>query len=164
MKIRIEKNPPARLVCGLAATPHGQAVIAVTGQKEICRIQALEDQDIIAVVEHWQNEWPKTMFVLGPVPKSVARSNLLMISTEVQARIWQEIMRIPRGQVASYGEVAARAGFPRAARAVGTACRKTILGYLIPCHRVISASGIGGYGRDGMAEKRRLLAEEGVFL
>ncbi|HEY8964102.1 MAG TPA: MGMT family protein, partial [Alphaproteobacteria bacterium] len=48
--------------------------------------------------------------------------------------------------------------------AVGTACRKNHLGLIVPCHRVISANGIGGYGSDGVAEKRALLAAEGVFL
>jgi methylated-DNA-[protein]-cysteine S-methyltransferase len=68
------------------------------------------------------------------------------------------------GEVASYGEIAGRAGSPRAARAVGNAMRTNPIPIVIPCHRVIASGGtIGGYG--GSVEvKRALLAHEGVRL
>jgi methylated-DNA-[protein]-cysteine S-methyltransferase len=68
---------------------------------------------------------------------------------------------IPRGEVVSYGELAALAGAPRAARAAGTFCARNRLGLFVPCHRVVSATGIGPYGTYGAGYKRRLLALEG---
>jgi O-6-methylguanine DNA methyltransferase len=73
------------------------------------------------------------------------------------------VRRIPVGRVATYGEVAALAGRPRAARAVGNimrGCRRPD----VPCHRVIAAGGrLGGYG-GSEAMKRALLAAEGVIV
>jgi methylated-DNA-[protein]-cysteine S-methyltransferase len=71
------------------------------------------------------------------------------------------------GETVSYGELAAMARRPRAARAVGTAMASNPLPFVIPCHRVIAAGGrIGGYGggRNAIALKRSLLAREGVNL
>jgi O-6-methylguanine DNA methyltransferase len=79
------------------------------------------------------------------------------------ARVRSVVRRIPHGRVATYGDVAAAAGRPRAPRAVGNimrACDDTS----VPCHRVIAAGGkIGGYGRDVYA-KRALLLAEGVLV
>ena len=68
---------------------------------------------------------------------------------------------IPRGEVVTYGELAALAGAPRAARAAGSFCARNRLGLLVPCHRVVSAGGLGSYGSHGVEYKRRLLALEG---
>ncbi len=75
------------------------------------------------------------------------------------------VREVPWGEVVSYGELAALAGRPRAARAVGSAMRNNPIPFVIPCHRVIAAGNkIGGYGggRDAVALKRALLAREGV--
>jgi methylated-DNA-[protein]-cysteine S-methyltransferase len=69
---------------------------------------------------------------------------------------------VPRGEIVSYGELAALAGRPGAARAAGTFCAGNRYPILIPCHRVVSASGLGGYGSLGSDYKRRLLALEHV--
>jgi methylated-DNA-[protein]-cysteine S-methyltransferase len=71
---------------------------------------------------------------------------------------------IPRGEVVTYGELAALAGRPGAARAAGTFCATNRFALVVPCHRVVAAGGIGGYGSDGVPIKRRLLALEGVRL
>ena len=69
------------------------------------------------------------------------------------------VRRIPRGRVATYGDVAAAAGRPRAHRAVGNIMR-TCNDTSIPCHRVIAAGGkLGGYAGDAHAKRTRLLAE-----
>ena len=71
------------------------------------------------------------------------------------------------GETVSYGELAAMAGRPRAARAAGSAMRNNPIPFVIPCHRVIAAGGkIGGYGggRNAIELKRRLLAREGVTI
>jgi len=71
---------------------------------------------------------------------------------------------VPRGEVVTYGELAALAGRPGAARAAGTFCARNRLSIFVPCHRVVAASGIGDYGDLGVAYKRRLLALENVAL
>jgi methylated-DNA-[protein]-cysteine S-methyltransferase len=71
---------------------------------------------------------------------------------------------VPRGEVVTYGELAALAGRPGAARAAGTFCARNRLPPFVPCHRVVSADGIGGYGSLGIDYKRRLLALEHVYL
>jgi O-6-methylguanine DNA methyltransferase len=77
------------------------------------------------------------------------------------ARVLSVVRRIPPGRVSTYGDVAAMAGRPRAARAVGNIMR-TCGKPDIPCHRVIAAGGrLGGYGGSEMM-KRALLAAEGV--
>ena len=71
---------------------------------------------------------------------------------------------IPRGEVVTYGELAALAGAPGAARAAGSFCARNRLGLFVPCHRVVSAGGLGSYGSFGLAYKRRLLELEGASL
>ena len=71
---------------------------------------------------------------------------------------------VPWGEVVSYGELAALAGRPGAARAAGTFCARNRFALMLPCHRVVSASGIGGYGTSGVSLKRRLLGVEGIDL
>ena len=71
---------------------------------------------------------------------------------------------VPRGDVVTYGELAALAGRPGAARAAGTFCAQNRLAVFVPCHRVVGANGLGGYGSLGSSYKRRLLALEHVTL
>jgi methylated-DNA-[protein]-cysteine S-methyltransferase len=71
---------------------------------------------------------------------------------------------VRRGELVTYGELAALAGRPGAARAAGTFCARNRLAPFVPCHRVVGADGIGGYGSLGQDYKRRLLALEDVSL
>jgi methylated-DNA-[protein]-cysteine S-methyltransferase len=71
---------------------------------------------------------------------------------------------VPRGEVVTYGELAALAGRPGAARAAGTFCARNRLSPFVPCHRVVGAGGIGSFGPLGAEYKRRLLALEDVAL
>jgi methylated-DNA-[protein]-cysteine S-methyltransferase len=81
--------------------------------------------------------------------------------TPFQRRVWDEMMRIPLGQVRTYGALAAR--LKSSARSVGTACGKNPIPVIIPCHRVVAAGGLGGYSGDGGATtKRALLIHEGA--
>lgn len=84
--------------------------------------------------------------------------------TPFQAALARALRRVSWGEVVSYGELAALAGRPRAARAAGTFCAQNRFALFLPCHRVVGASGIGGYGETGVAVKRRLLGLEGVVL
>lgn len=73
--------------------------------------------------------------------------------------VWAAMCRIPHGKTKTYGELAAAAGAPGAARAVGTACGRNPIPIVIPCHRVTAAGGrLGGYsGRGGLETKQYLL-------
>lgn len=79
-------------------------------------------------------------------------------------RVWQRLMAIPRGSTATYGALAAELG--TSPRAVARACAANPIPIIIPCHRVVAATGgLGGYsGGDGIATKQALLALEGVQL
>jgi O-6-methylguanine DNA methyltransferase len=83
-------------------------------------------------------------------------------TTSFQRAVADTLRAVPRGEVVSYGELAALAGHQGAQRAVGTFCAHNRFMLLVPCHRVVGANGIGGYGSAGVAVKRRLLALEGV--
>jgi len=84
-------------------------------------------------------------------------------ATAFQWRVWRELMRIPAGQTRTYGEIAARLGQPKAARAVGRACATNPVSITIPCHRAVGADGsLTGY-RWGKDRKARLLADEKSF-
>ena len=85
-------------------------------------------------------------------------------ATPFQHALTEELRAVPRGEVVSYGELAALAGRPGAARAAGAFCAANRFAFLVPCHRVVGSNGIGGYGEAGVEVKRRLLALEGVVL
>lgn len=77
--------------------------------------------------------------------------------TAFQKQVWQQLLKIPYGQHITYGEQARRLGRPKAARAVGAANGKNPIGIIIPCHRVIGASGhLTGFA-GGLEIKRQLL-------
>ena len=84
--------------------------------------------------------------------------------SEFQRGLVDALRAVPRGEVVTYGELAALAGRPGAARAAGTFCAQNRFAVFVPCHRVVAAGGIGGYGSLGVEYKRRLLALEDVAL
>ena len=86
--------------------------------------------------------------------------------TDFQIRVWNEIIKIPKGKVKTYKELAHLIHKPRASRAVANACGKNPYPIKIPCHRVIrSDGGLGGYsGKGGIKTKRKLLKNEGITI
>jgi len=83
--------------------------------------------------------------------------------TPFQKRVWDELTRIPYGQTISYGELARRVGNPNGSRAVGSANGQNPISIIVPCHRVIGASGkLVGYG-GGLPIKEKLLELERQF-
>ena len=84
--------------------------------------------------------------------------------TPFQQVVWRELQRIPFGETRTYGDIAARLGRPSASRAVGAANGRNPLSIIVPCHRVIGASGaLTGYA-GGLARKRWLLDHERAVL
>ncbi len=89
-----------------------------------------------------------------------------LVGSDFQQRVWRALARIKPGSVRTYGEIAHELN--SSPRAVGNACRSNPVPLIIPCHRVVAASGIGGFagataGRR-LEIKRWLLAHEGVYL
>lgn len=76
--------------------------------------------------------------------------------TDFQKNVWAAMGEIPYGEVISYADLCAWAGRPKAVRAAGTACGANRIPILIPCHRVVTKGGLGGYG-GGLKVKRALL-------
>ena len=85
-------------------------------------------------------------------------------TTPFQRGVVDALRAVPRGEVVTYGELAALAGRPNAYRAAGTCCAGNRFPLVVPCHRVVGADGIGSYGSLGLDYKRRLLALEGIEL
>lgn len=83
----------------------------------------------------FQNDWNK-----------LHQIKLHLKGTDFQVKVWETLLKIPMGQLSTYGSIADKMGNPNASRAVGTAIANNPVAFLIPCHRVIQSNGnIGGY-------------------
>lgn len=103
---------------------------------------------IVALNAHLQSRQPRPELPLD------------LRGTAFQIRVWEFLLSMQGGDVASYAEVADAIGKPRAVRAVASACARNRIAVLVPCHRVLRADGsLGGY-RWGSARKRALLDAE----
>lgn len=123
-----------------------------------------------AVVPGWhQNKenW-NTIILDGSVPtdeiKRMIAESYDLVADSATKRIYEAVKRIPRGCVATYGQVATMAGNERMSRAVGNALHKNPTPGIVPCHRVVDAKGrlAGGFAFGGMEAQAALLADEGV--
>lgn len=123
-----------------------------------------------AVVPGWhQNKenW-NTIILDGSVPtdeiKRMIAESYDLVADSATKRIYEAVKRIPKGRVATYGQVAAMAGNERMSRAVGNALHKNPTPGIVPCHRVVDAKGrlAGGFAFGGMEAQAALLAAEGV--
>ena len=86
--------------------------------------------------------------------------DLLFLGTDFPKRVWQLLLEIPYGETITYGELAQKAGTPKAARAVGVAVGENPFSIIVPCHRVIGKSGaLTGY-HWGLTRKRAILGWE----
>ena len=129
----------------------------LVGVRYLSRSTTLKDpssrlaERVVRQLERYRND-PDTEFDL---PLSIG-------GTEFQRSVWRVMQKIPRGKTRTYGDVANSLG--SAARAVGQACGENRLPIIIPCHRIIAAGGIGGFGhsRGGylLEAKRWLLGHE----
>lgn len=150
----------------------GRLLVAST-ERGVCAI-SLGDDDR-RLVEELQGEFPRAACIpaddaLRETVAAVLASlqgrepagglQMDLRGTAFQLTVWQALRRIPRGQTASYQEVAETIGRPKAARAVAGACAANRLAVVVPCHRVIRGDGaLGGY-RWGKERKEQLLREE----
>ena len=83
----------------------------------------------------FQNDWSKLNEI-----------KLHLKGTDFQLKVWESLLKIPMGQLSTYGRIAKQIGNPNASRAIGTAIGSNPVAFLIPCHRVIQSTGVfGGY-------------------
>ena len=85
---------------------------------------------------------------------------ILLRGSAFQLKVWEALLKIPEGRLASYDQIADAIGQPTASRAVGTAIGSNPVGYLIPCHRVIKKTGLFGGYRWGVERKQAMLGWE----
>ncbi len=163
---------------GMHPTPVGEALFAMT-ERGVCAIHFLPPLQPLALslskrLQPLHTAWPRARLkrddaATAKVAHEVAgrmlgrtreRLAVVLRGTRFQVKVWEALLAIPAGSVTTYGEVAARIGQPEAHRAVASAIGANAVGYLIPCHRVLRATGaMGGY-RWGEARKRVLLGLE----
>jgi AraC family transcriptional regulator, regulatory protein of adaptative response / methylated-DNA-[protein]-cysteine methyltransferase len=150
------------------------AILVAATDKGICAIMLGDDGE--PLVRALQDRFPRANLVGGDkdFEKWVARVVGLVEAPRIgldlpldlrgtlfQQRVWRALREIPQGKTATYSEIAARIGAPRAVRAVGAACGANPVAVAIPCHRVVRTDGsLAGY-RWGIERKRALLEREG---
>ena len=157
---------------GFHQSPFGECLIAVTA-RGICHLGFIPAENCKTALADLATEWPRARLEAAPrVTAPLARRlftrgnnqapgiGLHVRGTNFQIKVWEALLRIPPGGVASYEDIARRIHAPRAVRAVANAVAHNPVAWLIPCHRVIRNSGaLGGY-RWGAIRKRALLAWE----
>jgi AraC family transcriptional regulator of adaptative response/methylated-DNA-[protein]-cysteine methyltransferase len=155
---------------GLAATPLGAALFAWTPRG--LHHLAFIDGDIEAKLAALRQDWPAANFVrdeagavelatrIFPSTPAPGRLHLLLRGTNFQIKVWEALLRTGTGDLVTYADLAQAIGQPKAARAVGSAVAANLIGYLIPCHRVIRGSGDSGQYRWSAARKQAMLGWE----
>lgn len=137
----------------ICITMSGQAVISLDMATTAMPINSGKPPELLAMAFAQLREYLACQRRVFDLP-------LAPVGTPFQQRVWSELIAIPYGSVATYGQIAQRAGSARAARAVGSACHSNPIPLFIPCHRVIAANGkLGGFGL-GLDMKRQLLSLE----
>ncbi len=157
---------------GIHASPFGECLIALT-ERGICALEFLSPLGRTQALARLKASWSAASFREQPsATQSIAqrlfarRSNartplhLLVRGTNFQVKVWEALLRIPSGHVASYEDVAGVLGAPHATRAVASAVAQNSIAFLIPCHRVIRKTGAFGDYRWGAKRKQALLAWE----
>ena len=147
----------------IMATPRGLAGLALTDAGK--ERAALADM---------QRRWPKATYVAdaaqtGPIARRIFDPTLwqaeqplrvVLIGTDWEVRVWQALLKIPMGRLATYSGIAGKVRSPGAARAVGAAVGKNPIAFVVPCHRVIGKAGeLTGY-HWGLTRKRAMLGWE----
>ena len=168
-----------KITYGLHDTPLGQIVIAQSG-KGLCWLGFMVSEEegaykgdgFTRMQEHFPNsklirDDGQTQDLIKEIMKAWDQDTLNDVEldlsgTDFQCAVWKALLNIPRGQVISYGDVANDIGKPKASRAVGSAVGENPVSLIVPCHRVVQASGgLGNYGW-GVDLKEKILHLEGA--
>lgn len=145
-----------RIHYSFAQSPFGRLIIAST-PKGICYMAFGEQNDTL--LTELRSKFSNALFqeqrddiqqhalsIFDARNTDLHQIKLHLKGTDFQLKVWESLLRIPLGQLSTYGNIAQHIGKPGASRAVGTAIGSNPIAYLIPCHRVIQSSGIiGGY-------------------
>ena len=156
---------------GFYASPFGQCHIAST-DRGICWLAFTDPVSRKNAIEQLEREWPNAQIVsdknqhmsivnsIFTAAKDKKPLYLHIKGTNFQLRVWEALLKIPAGYYSRYQDIAGMIDAPGAARAVGSAIGRNPISWLIPCHRVIRASGVVGHYRWGQTRKQSLLAWE----
>ena len=151
-------------------TQFGRVLVAST-TKGICKMSFVDgDMDAYSLL---QTQFPQAKFIeqsdeLQQNALAIFSSNCTDLSqiklhlkgTDFQLKVWESLLKIPMGQLSSYGDIAKNINIPKASRAVGTAIGRNPVAFLIPCHRVIQASGVLGEYHWGKTRKMSMIGWE----
>jgi AraC family transcriptional regulator of adaptative response/methylated-DNA-[protein]-cysteine methyltransferase len=166
------------MVWGAAASPFGTAVVTATEYGMSGLGFADDDTSVDEAFEDLARRWPNARFTrddakIGPHvaqafdPKHWSAERpirIVLIGTDFEVQVWETLLKIPVGQATTYQSVANRIGRPNASRAVGAAVGKNPISFVVPCHRVVGASGaLTGY-HWGLPRKRAILGWEAGVL
>jgi len=155
-----------------AESPFGNVIIAST-QKGICYLAFIEDeQTAIAILQgHFPNAGlvqaidalqQNALCIFSHDWSKIHQIKLHLKGTDFQLKVWETLLKIPMGQLSTYGKIANQMERPNASRAVGTAIGNNPIAFLIPCHRVIQSTGtVGGY-MWGSTRKTAMIGWEGA--
>ncbi len=162
-----QKGAGLEIRYGSHPTPFGQALIATT-ERGICRLafdaeNALEvlkaDFGSASLISDAVHTQPLIEKIFAPKNDETPLT-LDLRGTNFQIQVWEALLRIPIGKVTTYQSIATAVGSPKATRAVGTAIGKNPVPLLIPCHRVIRATGEFGQYAFGSTRKKAILGWE----
>lgn len=159
-----------RINHGFHPTPYGECLLAST-ERGICFLAFVTDEGRRVALQAMKAEWKRAEWIEDPtrtkqhiqaIFSSGGRSALQLHirGTNFQIKVWEALLRIPPGQVTSYGKLAEAIGVPSAPRAVGHALAHNPIAFLIPCHRVLRKIGDFGHYRYGQARKKAMLLRE----
>lgn len=151
---------------GRGRTALGDAFIGLT-ERGICHLRFIgSDTDAVAEL---RAEWPEATLIedaaaarakLASLAGPQAPIRLWLKGTNFQIKVWEALLRVPEGELVSYGQLARAAGMPTAVRAVASAVAANPVAWLVPCHRVIRSSGVLGQYRWGPERKAALIGWE----
>lgn len=151
-------------------SPFGRA-LAMATDRGLCGLAFAAELGPDATIADMTGRWPAATFVedagaLGPMVDAAFSGRgtvpLAPLGGPFQIKVWEALVTLPPGTLATYSDIARRIGSPAAVRAVGTAVGRNPIAWLIPCHRVLRRDGgLGGY-HWGLPVKRAMLAWEGA--
>ena len=158
----------------LIDTALGAALVAAT-TRGICMVELGSDASaleaklrtefpraVLERVDAGRDEFlaPRLRAVADALADKPAQIPVDLIGTAFQRRVWEALMKIPRGETRSYAELAIALDAPKSARAVAAACARNRVAIVVPCHRVIRGDGSPGGYRWGLPLKQQLLQRE----
>lgn len=155
-----------------AESPFGNIIVAST-QKGVCFMAFAEEEAI--GFHDLKNKFPNAafsrkldlaqqnaLFIFQNDWSKLSEIKLHLKGTDFQLKVWETLLKIPMGQLSTYGTIANQIEKPNASRAVGTAIGSNPVAFLIPCHRVIQSSGVFGGYMWGNTRKTAIIGWEGA--